>query len=308
MPSRPFVRTTEVELGSRKPLVQSKSIINLDDIPTLRPDPTSYPLVNTAKTQAVVSPRERETGESTSKSPLRLLVTKGRSSCHSCLEELCSGDPALTPLEEILPNRTHGKNQPFRQQRLEDHSGDQVGEGRITRREHFQDLTAKDTGSPERAGVRSSRRPVSSKYGRDILDDEDVRLVFEQLEGVILQYIAMARNKLSPIYTKGSILKIPFIREEALDPDISAHNPLVHELRVMLEVPPGVSIKDKVESSNELLDLRTENWIRIVLGFMFFNFIFHSDPLFEDSSIWHQSLTLSKFSGTVCRCILEVCY
>jgi hypothetical protein len=122
-------------------------------------------------------------------------------------------------------------------------------------------------------------------------------MAFEHLEGVILQYIAMARNKPSPIYTKGSILNIPFIREEVLDPDISAHNPLVHELRVMLEVPPGVRIKDKVENLNELLNLQTENWIRIVLGFMFFTFIFRSDPLFEDSSIWHQSLTLSKLSG-----------
>jgi hypothetical protein len=132
------------------------------------------------------------------------------------------------------------------------------------------------------------------------LEDDSIREPLNLLKGAMVQYISMARRKLSLFTSKSSIriLDVPFIRNETTTRSTAQIPPLTKAMRELLDVPAAVLIKNKlVEEKLENTDFSI--WICAALAAFVADFIFSDDSPFEDDTLLRKTLIESKLAKSL---------
>ena len=154
-----------------------------------------------------------------------------------------------------------------------------------------------------------SRRPnaaaatfVPSEYGERKLNADEICSFLHRFSGYVLKHISTAHKaaSLPPSMRLKPLLQIECVKEELLNESYTAIHPLVDVLRKILEVPTGILLKDMV-IRYQLQDLDPAVWIRVVLVFLFYQFVFKTESSFDDVSVWRKSLAYCKHpQGWIC--------
>lgn len=118
------------------------------------------------------------------------------------------------------------------------------------------------------------------------------------MSGQLANYIATATNKSILPNARMSILDNVCVRDEILDPAAGPTKPIVPLLRNLLNVPDGVTIKEKAESC-QLHEYRNSIWIRAVLVSVFSDVVFHYGSPFNDDLLLRESLQDSEYRNTI---------
>jgi len=151
---------------------------------------------------------------------------------------------------------------------------------------------------PECAGRKQIRHAIEStsdiptRFGRYALTDKEIGDDLHEFSGWILQYIDTAQTHTSALQLQTPFLQIPCIRDET-----EPANQLIHVLRRMLNMLPGVLVKDQV-TNLRLQDLDTATWTSSILSFILGEFIFKFPSAFDDLSSMRKCLAYCKFSFT----------
>lgn len=217
--------------------------------------------------------------------------------CDICHNVICSCNPDEP--EDILCNGETCSKKRFTNSYLEKHIGIQLSDAYDTWR-HYGFWRCPECS--HKKALLDSRRPNAStatfippKFGQGSLDDEVVRSYLNQFSGLVLNHISMAsKSALPPEMRMQSLLQIPCITEELLDESYGVNHPLVDILRQILGVPSGILLKDMV-LRYQLHNLNPTIWTRVVLVFMFYQFVFETKPLFDEVDIWRKALIHSMY-------------
>jgi hypothetical protein len=132
------------------------------------------------------------------------------------------------------------------------------------------------------------------------LEDDSIREPLNLLKGAMVQYVSMARRKLSSFTSKSSIriFDVPFIQNETTTHGTAQIPPLTKAMRKLLDVPAAVLIKDKlVEEKLENTDFSI--WIYAALATFVADFIFSDDSPFEDDTLLRKTLIESKLAKSL---------
>ena len=132
------------------------------------------------------------------------------------------------------------------------------------------------------------------------LEDDSIREPLNLLKGAMVQYISMARRKLSLFTSKSSIriLDVPFFQHETTTRGTAEIPPLTKAMRKLLDVPAAVLIKNKlVEEKLENTDFSI--WICAALADFVADFIFSDDSPFEDDTLLRKTLIESKLAKSL---------
>jgi hypothetical protein len=131
------------------------------------------------------------------------------------------------------------------------------------------------------------------KFGNKRLEDDFLRDFLRQLSGILTAYSARAASKSVVPNLQMPVWDNPCVRDEMLNPVAGRANPFVSHLRQLLDVPDGVTIKDKVDHY-QLHGYRNSLWVRGVLVSLFSDAVFRQGSPFESDDILHQSLEYGK--------------
>jgi hypothetical protein len=129
------------------------------------------------------------------------------------------------------------------------------------------------------------------------LEDDSIREPLNLLKGAMVQYLSMARRKLSSLTPKFliRILDVPFIQNETTTRDTAQIPPLTKAMRKLLDVPAAVLIKNKL-AEEKLENTDFSIWIRGALAAFVADFIFSDDSPFEDDTLLRKTLIESKLA------------
>lgn len=131
------------------------------------------------------------------------------------------------------------------------------------------------------------------KFGDKPLEDGTLRDFLRPFSGLLTDYSAKATNKPTAPNLKVPIWDIPCVRDEVLSPAAGRVNNFVSQLRQLLDVPDGVTIKAKVDICR-LFGYRNSLWARGILVSLFSDAVFHQGSPFESDDILHQSLQYGR--------------
>lgn len=131
------------------------------------------------------------------------------------------------------------------------------------------------------------------RFGNERLQDDALRERLRQLSGLLTNYMASANQKPTIPNTRTAIWDNNLVRDEILNSATGLSKSLVPLLRNLLNIPDGVSIKEKVTAC-ELFEYRNPTWIRAILVSLFSKFVFHQSSPFEDDVLLLDSLEYSK--------------
>jgi hypothetical protein len=131
------------------------------------------------------------------------------------------------------------------------------------------------------------------KFGTRRLEDDFLRHFLLHLSGILMTYSAKAADNSTLPNSQVSVWDIPCVRDEVLSPGAGQVNRLVSQLRQLLDVPDGVTIKEEVDR-HQLHDYRNSLWVRGVLVALFSHAVFSQKSPFESDDILHQSLEYGK--------------
>jgi hypothetical protein len=131
------------------------------------------------------------------------------------------------------------------------------------------------------------------KFGNERLDDDVLRDPLRQLSGLLANYMATASNKPTLPNAWTSIWDNSCVHDEGLGSAAGPTKPIVPLLRKLLDVPEGVSVKEKVENC-QLHEYRNSIWLRAILVSLFSDFVFHQGSPYDDDKLLHESLTYGK--------------
>ncbi|CZT47543.1 uncharacterized protein RSE6_08115 [Rhynchosporium secalis] len=151
------------------------------------------------------------------------------------------------------------------------------------------------------AGNSPSSFVTSPKFGQTQLDDDEIRRMLDQLSALLLQYTSKACGKPLPVYAPTTFLNIPCIRDENLAR--ADETLLLRAMRQLLDVPTGISVRDKIRS----LQIEPEKsvWIGGLLVYLIKEFVFTSKSPFEDTSVWVEGLTYLGYAPHETELILQ---
>ncbi|TAQ85860.1 hypothetical protein B7494_g5805 [Chlorociboria aeruginascens] len=137
-------------------------------------------------------------------------------------------------------------------------------------------------------------RHVRSKFGRIHLNHQEIRDHLGQLKVLLESYVLAASRK--PLFVVPQpLLTLPLLQGELLDPEGCDPSPstwITQLVRRILDVPPGILVKDKVKRM-KLEDFSYLDLVRSVLVALLFEMAFESGSPFKDSAIWFAGLRYS---------------
>lgn len=249
---------------------------------------------NTIKVAVAAQQRERVAAQNIRETLQRQLM-RGTTICDICLNSPCSCHPSQISREDILCNGESCSRSWFSNDYLEKYLGIQLSDAQDFRRKYgfwscpecSYKKAAQDSHGPN---VFASTYPLP-KYSSTYLEAEDVSRSLNEFWGLTGQYIHMAnKNAAPPSMRMQPLLQIPCIREEASN---EQYSPLIYVLRRILKVDPGILVKDMVLNS-QLQNLECSAWMRAVLVFLFFEFVFKTPSPFDDVAIWRKGLVHSR--------------
>lgn len=93
-----------------------------------------------------------------------------------------------------------------------------------------------------RAPIFSTKAKIPTKFGRDRFNDHELRQPLDQLENLLLQYVAIATEKTHLPVMRHAFLRLPFLCNESKPQSQT----LVETFRRLLDVPKGVTMKAQV--------------------------------------------------------------
>jgi hypothetical protein len=239
--------------------------------------------------------RERRVAAKIVHETLQRQLAHPRTHCDTCLNNPCSCHSSPISREDILCNGERCSKSWFSNDYLEKYLGITLNDALDFRRRYGFWCCPECSYKKE---IQDSRGPnhldstcTLPKYGSEFLEAEDVSRSLKEFWGLTSQYIRMANKNAAPPSTRmQTLLQIPCIRDEASD---ERYSPLVSVLRQILKVDPGILVKDKVLNS-QLQDLESATWMRAVLVYLFFQFVFRTPFPFDDVAIWRKGLLHSK--------------
>ncbi|EKD14088.1 uncharacterized protein L3040_007910 [Drepanopeziza brunnea f. sp. 'multigermtubi'] len=161
---------------------------------------------------------------------------------------------------------------------------------------------APDSNVPANASKSHSEaipRDAEPRFGREWLDDDEIGEMLDKLSNYLMQYTAAACAHPWPPHGRMSFLDIPCIQDEGF----AGHAPLLDALRSVLDVPAGVSVKEKIESMK--LAPEKSMWIRSILLHLVSKFVFESGSPFEDARPWKEGLEFLGVSADMIEQILQ---
>jgi hypothetical protein len=288
--------------GASKPNPPSQSIF--DSIVTSHlsekhalPEATHGPAAAPSQSQSTITvrtnayERDRQVAVSAVHDTLQRQITRFTNACDTCRESPCSCDPTKRPADDIMCNGELCFKKWFSNDFLEKYMGIQLSDAEDFRRDYgfwcCPMCSYKKVKQDARGPNVFASTYILPKCGSETLDDEEVRQSLNEVWGLIGQYIRMAKK--SPSMRMQPLLQIPCVRDEILD---ERYNPLIYVLRRILKVDQGRFVKNAVVDS-QLQDLDPSIWMRAVLVFLFYEFIFQSGSPYDDVSIWRKGLVHS---------------
>ena len=226
---------------------------------------------------------------------LQRQISHAPTDCDACLEIPCSCPRRPIAGQDILCDGEMCAKRWFGDEYLEKYLGIALSDAQYCRRKNGFWLC------PEcsyKKSIQDSRGPdvfasayTLPKYGSELFESEDVSRPLKEFWGLTSQYIRLANKMTAPRSTgMQPLLQVPCIRAEASD---DGNNCLINVLRRILKVGPGILVKDKVLNS-QMQGLDCSVWMRAVLVYSFFEFVFDSPCMFDDDSIWRRGLTHSR--------------
>ncbi|KAI9046588.1 hypothetical protein LZ554_009332 [Drepanopeziza brunnea f. sp. 'monogermtubi'] len=161
---------------------------------------------------------------------------------------------------------------------------------------------APDSNVPVKASKSHSEaipRDAEPRFGKEWLDDDEIGEMLDKLSNYLMQYTAAACANPWPPHGRMSFLDIPCIQDEGF----AGHAPLLDALRSLLDVPAGVSVKEKIESMK--FPPEKSMWIRSIPLHLVSKFVFESGSPFEDARPWKEGLEFLGVSADMIAQILQ---
>lgn len=127
---------------------------------------------------------------------------------------------------------------------------------------------------------------IAPSNGQESLDDSELRQSLERFWALTFDYMAIVPDHLVT-------WRVPFIYDERAMGSTSKYKPFFEIMRHMFEVSPEGCVRSKAMGL-KAHDLTPSIWVRGVIVFLFFEFVFDSGSLFDDASILQRCLLDSK--------------
>ena len=219
--------------------------------------------------------------------------------CETCGKYACSCEPDSRPLPDISCDGDTCSKNFFSDSYLQKHLGMRISDALDIRQNYgfwrCPECEHKKASAYSRGPTTSATIFKIPKFGREKMEAEQVRDYLHRFSALVLNHISTARKSaLAPTLRMRPLLQIPCIAEEILDELHGINYPLVDVLRRILGVPPGILLKDMV-LRNHLQDLDPTVWIKAVLAFLFYQFVFETQSPFDDADIWREGLAHSRY-------------